>query len=191
MILSKTQKLILNKSLELFSQHGYKSTTISMIAKACDLNELTIYRNFNNKEQLFNRCLSYTVSELSIPESFANFEYLPVQEFLKSVADLYLELCIINTNLYKIQLLISDDFENFKKLVLTDSLILHFEKSLQNYHSTSNYNHDVKTFSKLFFASILGFFTVYILNSSIISFNELEKLKNLQVNTIIEAYYPR
>ncbi len=189
MTLTKTQKLILSKSLEMFSTYGYKATTINMIAEVCEINELTIYRNFNTKEELFNRCLSYSVSELSIPDSFTNFEHLSIQDFLQSIGDLYLKLCIKNTDLYKIQLLTLDNFESFKKLILTDNLKNQFEKSLNNYHETLNYDYNTKEMAKLFFASILGCFTVYILNNCIISFDELESLKDLQVSTFIKAYY--
>ncbi len=189
MILSKTQKLILSKSLEKFSHHGYKSTTISMIAEACELNELTIYRNFNTKEQLFNQTLSYCVSKMDIPDSFSNFEHLPIQQFLQKIGDFYLKLCIENIDLYKIQLLTLDNLHGFEKLVLTNTLISHFEKSLENYNKKQNCNHDTNALARLFFSSILGCFTVYVLNDSIVAFEQLQILKNLQVDAFIQTYY--
>ncbi len=81
-----TKKLILDKSLEFFSNHGYSGASIRQIAKAVGIRESAIYNHYKSKEEIFLAILSEfkskTMSEeilsddllddLSNPERFLN-----------------------------------------------------------------------------------------------------------------------
>lgn len=43
----------------LFGEKGYTATTIREVAEKAGVNELTIFRNFKNKENLLGRALYY------------------------------------------------------------------------------------------------------------------------------------
>lgn len=47
------KRRIQDAAIELFAQRGYAGTTTSAIAKAAGVNEITIFRIFNNKKALF------------------------------------------------------------------------------------------------------------------------------------------
>lgn len=49
---AQKRKLIMEKAEELFSIQGYQTTTISQIARACNISEAGIYEYFLNKEDL-------------------------------------------------------------------------------------------------------------------------------------------
>ncbi len=51
------KKEILNKAMEVFSQHGYKSASLEGIAKKLKIGKSTIYEYFKDKKELFIRSL--------------------------------------------------------------------------------------------------------------------------------------
>ncbi|BDS14414.1 TetR/AcrR family transcriptional regulator [Aureispira anguillae] len=56
----KTSKLeLIQKSLIVFKNNGYQATSISMLAKACDVEKAHLYYYFKNKEDLMFEVLNY------------------------------------------------------------------------------------------------------------------------------------
>lgn len=53
-----TKKVILDKSLEFFSTHGYSGASIRQIAKAVGIRESAIYNHYRSKEEIFLAILS-------------------------------------------------------------------------------------------------------------------------------------
>lgn len=51
---NETRSKILNAALDLFSEHGASATTTRMIANQAGVNEVTLFRHFKTKEELFN-----------------------------------------------------------------------------------------------------------------------------------------
>lgn len=66
---TETQKRILETSLDLFSRKGFKATTTREIARKADVNEITIFRNFNSKEELLTETLDYGFDPEGLKES--------------------------------------------------------------------------------------------------------------------------
>ncbi len=63
---------ILETSLELFATHGFKSTTISMIAKETGLAKGSLYHYFESKEEILSTLLKDGTSLI--------FEFIPPEE---------------------------------------------------------------------------------------------------------------
>ncbi len=53
-----TKKLILDKSFDFFSTHGYSGASIRQIAKAVGIRESAIYNHYKSKEEIFLAILS-------------------------------------------------------------------------------------------------------------------------------------
>jgi len=53
-----TKKVILEKSLDFFSKHGYAGASIRQIAKAVGIRESAIYNHFKSKEEIFFEIIS-------------------------------------------------------------------------------------------------------------------------------------
>lgn len=63
-----TKKVILEKSLDFFSKHGYAGASIRQIAKAVGIRESAIYNHFKSKEEIFLDILSEYKSKNIITE---------------------------------------------------------------------------------------------------------------------------
>ena len=50
---SERQKQIKQVALDLFIKNGYKGTTTALIAKEAGISEVTLFRNFNSKREIF------------------------------------------------------------------------------------------------------------------------------------------
>lgn len=69
MFRTTTRTKILNAALELFSNNGYRATTTRSIAEKAGVNELTLFRNFETKENLLKAVLDHNFNVEDIRES--------------------------------------------------------------------------------------------------------------------------
>jgi AcrR family transcriptional regulator len=98
-----TYEVILEVAINLFSKKGYNSVTIKEIANEAQVSEMTVFRHFNNKLNLFNK-------------SFAEYVYIPkFKEFFEN--DLTYNL---KDDLLKISQLYQETMENNKKIILME-----------------------------------------------------------------------
>lgn len=67
-----TEQKFIDVSLKIFAEKGYKGATTRLIAEKAGFSELTLFRKFKNKENLFNKVLDYNLSKLKeeIDEAF-------------------------------------------------------------------------------------------------------------------------
>lgn len=63
-----TEEKILKVALELFSKHGYVGTSTKRIAEAAKVNEVTIFRKFKTKSNLFQEVITWYAKEGNIIE---------------------------------------------------------------------------------------------------------------------------
>ncbi|QSX08513.1 TetR/AcrR family transcriptional regulator [Alkalibacter rhizosphaerae] len=54
---SERQEQILKSALQLFTQLGYKGTTTAAIAKQAKISEVTLFRHFSSKQEIFMKCI--------------------------------------------------------------------------------------------------------------------------------------
>lgn len=66
-----TKEKIVNSSKRLFSEHGYKATSVRKIASDVGIRESALYNHFKNKEEIF---LTVAKDIFSSPFSFSNDE---------------------------------------------------------------------------------------------------------------------
>ncbi len=60
-----TKNAIIDAAVDLFCENGYDGTTTRMIAQKADVNEVTLFRHFDTKENLFKETLE---REMDIPK---------------------------------------------------------------------------------------------------------------------------
>lgn len=81
----KKRKAILEASLSLFNQYGYKNVTISQISKQANVSLETIYNYFESKENLKNELLQQIIDEYcSFAQNIFNGD-APVHEKLEKL----------------------------------------------------------------------------------------------------------
>ncbi|WP_262694723.1 TetR/AcrR family transcriptional regulator [Kordiimonas aquimaris] len=60
----KRKQLILEKSAEMFAEHGYHKASIDQLADACGMSKSLIYHYFKSKHELLFQCMKEHVTEL-------------------------------------------------------------------------------------------------------------------------------
>ena len=63
-MVDKTEQKIMNAALKLFAKYGYKGATTRLIAEESGFNELTLFRRFKTKENLFNIVLTRNIEKI-------------------------------------------------------------------------------------------------------------------------------
>lgn len=101
----ETREKMLEASLELFSKNGYEGTTTKSIAEKSGVNELTIYRHFDNKKNLFLTCID---EKLDTEEKLKEINIEPSENLKEDLTKIGLEIgkkFIENSELMKIMLM--------------------------------------------------------------------------------------
>jgi len=158
-----TQDKILHTALELFSSEGYYQTTTKRIAEVAKVNEVTIFRNFGTKENLFQQVTEQYVLELNIDEEMNDLIADDFDQTITNISRRYLELCFKSERLYKIQLRLSDSEEEFVRLKLTRDYIRSCELYFQKLKEEKIIKGDPLVMSCSLIEGILGSFTVFVL----------------------------
>jgi len=76
----RTEEKILRAAFDLFSDRGYRATTTKLIAEKAGVNEVTIFRHFDSKINLFRRVIEQQAEERKeivieeMPEPSGNLE---------------------------------------------------------------------------------------------------------------------
>lgn len=88
---SKGQQILV-AATELFTEHGYSSTSMDLVAKQAGVSKQTVYSHFGNKDQLFaesikSKCDSYQVIDYALTKTAKPEEILFVlaQRFLAMI----------------------------------------------------------------------------------------------------------
>lgn len=87
---------LIETAYPMFMEKGYKGTATADIAKAADINESTLFRNFKSKEKLFHASIEHFANK-AIGIEFNIFEYTgnlhdDLKRMIKTMFDVDLEL---------------------------------------------------------------------------------------------------
>ena len=94
---------IIEAAKELFASRGYKAVTTKEIAQVSRVNEVTIFRQFGNKEKLFEQVLIYAVSKPDFSKYLDPTEE-SLEIFLRGIGRLIQFVFTDNLELLKIEL---------------------------------------------------------------------------------------
>lgn len=86
-MVDKTEQRILDVALKLFSEMGYKGATTRVIALESGFSELTLFRKFETKENLFNAVLLQNCAKLKedFDLTLRDTKFENSREFLKNL----------------------------------------------------------------------------------------------------------
>ena len=90
----KKTELILEKSLLLFSQKGFYSTTIPDIAKAMDMSVGNLYNYFSSKEELARTVIKYSSDILGAKIKQINEQDIDSKSKIHAIVKLYFTMAI-------------------------------------------------------------------------------------------------
>ncbi len=119
---SKKAIQILEAARELFASKGFKAVTTKEIALAAAVNEVTIFRQFENKEKLFGQVLKYAVSKPNLND-YINPQEKKLEKYLKGVGRLMQFVFTENLEIFKIELFARGMTEQRRTITLLPNMI--------------------------------------------------------------------
>lgn len=158
---SDTREKILEAALNVFSEKGFHAATTRIIAREADVNEVTLFRLFQNKMGLFKEILKH-VRQIGYDATILDNLKLGAEESIRFIVKHVLELFDKHPREYRIMHhAVMDKVENFEEefvnmemAKLIDFLEVSFTKlqKLGKLHTRV----DPKTLSHLLHATIIG-----------------------------------
>ncbi|MFB7118700.1 TetR/AcrR family transcriptional regulator [Bacillus tropicus] len=150
----------------LFGEKGYTATTIREVAEKAGVSELTIFRNFKNKENLFRESIILRTTPVALLEEIEEQFTGDLQKDLTKVAETYIQTNLPKLNYIWAALLESRQNSEMKTLLheLNSHLVNHLEKYLKQlgeagHISPCNY----RLIANMFYGQLF----LYIMNVSI------------------------
>lgn len=61
----KTSERITEEALKLFSEHGYKGTSVKQIAEAVGIKDASLYKHYKSKQEIFQSIVELIKSHIS------------------------------------------------------------------------------------------------------------------------------
>lgn len=111
-----TREAILQSSLESFSRKGYVGATISAIAKQAGVNNLTVFRHFQNKENLFRETLNrYADIPLDADGLNRRIDGKSASESLAVISGAFFELMFKNIHIFRVYIIEARHFDFVKQ----------------------------------------------------------------------------
>lgn len=184
----ETRIRIMSTALKLFSEQGYTRATTKQIAEKSNVNEITLFRHFGNKEALFQETLEYYVEEMHLDDEI---ERLISQDFEKSMSEIaadYLDYCMRNKSLYLIQMRLPDNMEKFVKLKMSRGFKKGIIPYFQHLESQGMIKGDLEKMASTFINSILGAYTIYLLSKDTFSSASIEELVQEHARQFVSYY---
>ncbi len=109
----KTKEIILNVARDLFAQKGFYKTTYADIARHAGVNQATVYRGFNTKENIFRLLIEEEYSEITRATYHSYQEQEPIPHKLRRLINTNLKLTIQSRIL---KYILRDEYSQFRSV---------------------------------------------------------------------------
>lgn len=158
-----TSEKILEAAMSLFSEKGYEAVTTKQISKVAGVSEMTIFRHFKNKRNLFEKAFDKYIFSPKLKTLFDNGLKWDLEEDLMKISSVYQEMLSRNERIILMQL------KNNELIVRLDSPLRKFpnelNKLLANYFSKMKekgvIDRDPHVLAINFLSSNFGIFTSF------------------------------
>jgi len=161
-----TSKKIMHEALKLFSEQGYYPTTTKQIAEEAGVNELTIFRHFGSKSNLFQVTTEHYVIDSHVDYILNDTEELSFEDSIMLITERIYNLFIQNTKLYKVQMKLADNEKDFIKLKLSRKLVSVLEEYFSKIKEEKRIKGEPEMMALTLINSLLGAFTVELLSDN-------------------------
>lgn len=161
-----TSKKIMHEALKLFSEQGYYPTTTKQIAEEAGVNELTIFRHFGSKSNLFQVTTEHYVIDSHVDYILNDTEELSFEDSIMLITERIYNLFIQNTKLYKVQMKLADNEKDFIKLKLSRKLVSVLEEYFSKLKEEKRIKGEPEMMALTLINSLLGAFTVELLSDN-------------------------
>lgn len=188
MKLNDTSRKIMEVALELFSEKGYYSTTTKQIAQEAGVNELTIFRHFGSKSNLFQMVTEQVVVASQAEEILHSTGHLNFENAMPLITQRIYELYLANKKLYKVQMKLADDETDFVRLLLSRKFIEILEVYFAKLKAEGTVLGEPKLMARTLINSLLGTITVEVLGDASMQEFSWEVLVKEQTRQFICVY---
>lgn len=185
---NETSEKIMKVSLKLFSEQGYYPTTTKQIAEEAGVNELTIFRHFGSKSNLFQVTTEHYVIDSRVDYILNDIEDLSLEEGMLLIANRIYKLFIQNTKLYKVQMKLSDNEQGFVKLKLSRKIISILIEYFNELKERKVIDGEPEIMAVTLVNSLLGAFTVEILGDNTVSNLKWEDIVKEHTRQFVSIY---
>lgn len=183
-----TSRLIMRVALELFSEKGYYSTTTKEIARVANVNELTLFRHFGSKANLFQLTTEHYVIDARVDHILDEINDLEFGESIELITQRICALFNENTKLYKVQMKLSDDEQDFVKLKLSRKIIGVLEAHFEMLKKDGKVSGNPHIMAATLVTSLLGAFTVDILGDGTVTSLSWQEMAEHYVKQFVALY---
>lgn len=183
-----TSKKIMKVALKLFSEQGYYPTTTKQIAEEAGVNELTIFRHFGSKSNLFQVTTEHYVVDSHVDYILNDTEELNFEDSMMLISKRIYDLLVQNTKLYKVQMKLADNEKDFVKLKLSRKLISVLKEYFIKLNEENITNGNPEIMAVTLINSLLGAFTVELLSDNTITQISWEDLVKEHTRQFIALY---
>jgi AcrR family transcriptional regulator len=185
---NETSEKIMKVALRLFSEQGYYPTTTKQIAEEAGVNELTIFRHFGSKGNLFQVTTEHYVLDSKVDSILEDIDNLIFSESMFIISERIYKFLIQNTKLYKVQMKLSDNERDFVKLKLSRKIISVLKEYFEKLVEEGQIDGNPELMAVTLIDSLLGSFTVDILSEHTISNFTWEELVREHTKQFISLY---
>lgn len=185
---NETSKKIMKVALKLFSEQGYYPTTTKQIAEETGVNELTIFRHFGSKSNLFQATTEEYIVDSKIDLILKDTEDLSFEESMSLITNRIYKLFIQNTKLYKVQMKLSDNEKDFVKLKLYRKIISVLKDYFKELKENNKIKGEPEIMAVTLINSLLGAFTIEILGDYTVSNIKWEELVEEHTKQFVSLY---
>jgi len=169
---------IIEAAYPMFMENGYKGTATADIAKAAGINESTIFRNFKNKENLFQASIEHYAKK-AINIDFDILQYTgdvksDLKRMIRTMYQLTLDLIPSYRLLVKRSLVNDEILEGIKnELMNQDSLFSHYLKGMMRREMIREIDSEI-VISLIYSQVFVSSFELLVTNNPETFQNELE-----------------
>jgi len=185
---NETSQKIMRVALRLFSEKGYYPTTTKQIAGEAGVNELTLFRHFGSKGNLFQVTTEHYVIDSQTDEILNGTDHLDFEESMMLISVRIYKLYMKSKKLYKVQMKLADDEKEFIKLKLSRKLISVLETHFTNLKEQGKIEGNPKLMAVTLINSLLGALTVEILGDNTITNISWEGIVEEHAKQFISLY---
>lgn len=173
-----TAEKIMDASLKLFAEKGYKGATTRLIANETGFTEVTIYRKFKNKDNLFRSVLNHYNEKMmaEMKTVFVKEEFESKREFLDTLVHNLVNLGRNNFEFIEITIKESDRIAGNFLEDFVEGLGAYTSKHIQN--DKIDYN--------IFVFSIISFIYFYVQDYGFTFADPEETIKKFVDNLVTE-----
>lgn len=177
---------ILKTSLELFSKYGYSGVTTKRIATESGVNEVTIFRKFNSKSNLFQEVIANFAAEGNIINKLKNDITGVIEKDLMVFAEDFYRYLLNNQLFYKLQIKQVDEDAN--KFTNSFKYKNYCRDYLTEKKKKGKFTGDPEMVAVSIISIIMGIFTFKNFNKEILKDIAIEDMIEEEVKKIISLY---